>query len=161
MTVSIEALRNSQTSSPKRISELQINSRALLFNAVHDIVFSTTSNAVVHVAALKAYRAIKATKLTDQLIARADFSGMLQPNLECIRITEAILQHLSANNIALDFINPSHEGGVIIEFTSGGSYFLIEIFNDSDIVLLKRDGDNRVAYDLEENNIISTLKELA
>lgn len=40
-------------------------------------------------------------------------------------------------------VNPSLDGGVIFEFFKNESYYLLEIFNDGDIVFLERRGSTR------------------
>lgn len=69
------------------------------------------------------------------------------PNSECVTNSYTILSYLDSFNINVDFINPIGEGGIIIEFHKNGIYHMFEVYNDSDLVLLKRDGDKREVFD--------------
>jgi hypothetical protein len=63
-------------------------------------------------------------------------------------------------SVNLEFVNPSPDGGVIIEFYESGVYFLIEFFDDGDIVLLRRDEENTKTWDFTSSNqVLIQLKE--
>lgn len=73
--------------------------------------------------------------------------GLPDPNSECVTNSYTIISYLDSFNIKVDFINPIVEGGVMIEFNKNGIYHMFEIYNDGDIILLKRDGNKREVFD--------------
>ena len=56
-------------------------------------------------------------------------------------------------------VSPSPDGGVMIEKITSNNYFLIEFYNDGDIVFLKRKPDGqREAFDLEFEELLEKIE---
>lgn len=87
---------------------------------------------------------------------------MMETTIETARpnLIDQTLKFLSALDIAPDFVNPSQEGdSTIIEFTVREKYYMVEVYDDGDIVLLTHDkGVNRVhVWDLTSDNYLQKL----
>lgn len=61
----------------------------------------------------------------------------------------SLLYLISSKNIKPDMINISPEGGIIFEFFNSNKYYMLEFYNDADIVYLERDNtlNQRRVYD--------------
>ncbi len=66
--------------------------------------------------------------------------------------TSKFLFRLSSYSINAHYVNPSHNGGIIIEFNKGNIFSVVEIFNDEDVVFLTRNKDKRKVWDLNLSN---------
>lgn len=108
--------------------------------------------------------AIKTLTLNNSLMSRiidkARKSGFEIPNSFSTSNGETILEYLNNKSIIPHFVNPSQTGGLIIEFFHSSTYFMIDIGNDEDIVVLTNLSGNRKAWDLKRDTYISKLDEL-
>lgn len=77
------------------------------------------------------------------------------PN-ECL--PDETIDYLQNLGITPDFINPTQEGGLMIEFQAEGVYHMVEFFSDGDIVFLKRGAKATEAWDLTSSNYLPKLK---
>lgn len=84
--------------------------------------------------------------------------GFDVPNDEVINLAYSTLENIERYYFSILFINPSSDGGIIIELNRAGIYYLIELFNDGDIVFLKRDGENREVFDLDKEGLFELIK---
>lgn len=62
------------------------------------------------------------------------------------------------DNYKIEHINPTFDGGMMIEFTKHKSCYLLEIFNDGDVVFLIRSNDQRAVWDLTHDNFLEKVK---
>ena len=76
------------------------------------------------------------------------------PKEEVFDRTKELLYALSKKGIKPMFINPSVDGGIMVEFEDKGIYRMVEIDNEDDIVLLIRDKEKTEAFDLTPRNYL-------
>jgi hypothetical protein len=77
----------------------------------------------------------------------------IEPPSDAVRNqTFKFLTKLNNYSLTADFINPSHDGGIIIEFKKEDNFCVLEIFNDQEVVFLIRNNNTRKAWDLNHNN---------
>ncbi len=78
----------------------------------------------------------------------------IEPPSELVKkYASNFLLKLSTNySINAHFVNPSHNGGIIIEFNKENIFSIVQIFNDEDVVVLIRSNNKRKAWDLNLNN---------
>ncbi len=81
--------------------------------------------------------------------------GIERPNSFAESQAIDILNYLNNKKIAVDFVNPSNDGGLILEIYLGSDYYLIEVYNDKDIVFLSRKSGGQKIYDTNSENIFS------
>jgi hypothetical protein len=96
-------------------------------------------------------------KRVENTIVKAHTLGLDVPSYKVLYTASLTLEKLNELKFSVDFINPSQDGGVILELNRHGHYFLIEIFNDGDIVLLKRNGENREVFDLDRKSLFELI----
>jgi hypothetical protein len=82
----------------------------------------------------------------------ADRYGVEPPNDAVKNEAFKFLTKLNNYSLTADFINPSHDGGIIIEFTKENVFCVLEIFNDKEVVFLIRKDNIRKAWDLNHND---------
>ena len=87
--------------------------------------------------------------------ARADNRPL--PKQEVISRAKALLYSLIQKEIKPKFINPSVEGGIIVEFENKGIYYMAEIDNEDDIVFLVRGKEKTKAFDLTPENYLDQI----
>ena len=100
------------------------------------------------------------TWIKDQLNivkSNATVDNRPMPKIEVFDRTEALLCALLRKGIRPNFINPSVEGGVIVEFENKGIYYMAEIDNEDDIVLLIRDKERTKAFNLSPENYLDQI----
>lgn len=98
-------------------------------------------------------------KTGEMLTTRALESNFKAPNFWAVEHAQRALDLLNSKNISQEFLNPSPEGGIIIEFYNNDNYYLIEFFNDEEVVFLKRDPNKRRStWDLTSNNYLNTIE---
>lgn len=68
-----------------------------------------------------------------------------------------VLKFIESSESKLLFLNPLEDGGLMIEFENSGKYFLVEIANNNEMILLKR-GDTSEAVDLTPTNFINEIQ---
>ena len=75
------------------------------------------------------------------------------PSPLAIRLALQIVSHGTPYDILPDAVGPSPDGGIMLEFRAGGKYFLIDIYNDGDIVLLRENehGEMRTTQESEKD----------
>ncbi|GEM_PF-3928497 len=96
-------------------------------------------------------------RLVESALRKAGEFEMEIPNQKVLNLTNSVLKKIISQGFLIDFINPSVEGGIILELDRYGIYYLIEFFNDGDIVFLKRNGDNREVFDLDEEGLFEQI----
>jgi hypothetical protein len=164
MTIAIEKINKSQSVSHSKISPLGIGMVAALTFCAPTINSQartySASEKKIHIAKLKEVGIIQTMSSVQHKIKNVEFE---KPNLEIMEISKNIIKKLSLKNVNLDFVNPSHDGGMIIEFQLKNTYHLIELFNDGDIVLLKRNIDTkkREVFDLDEKSLTQFIAKLS
>ena len=57
-------------------------------------------------------------------------------------------------------VNASADEGIIFEFLKGDKYYLIEFYNDGDIVYLKRENTKSEAFDITNAELEGIIKEI-
>ena len=78
--------------------------------------------------------------------------GIEPPNEAVKNEAFRFLTRLNNYSLTADYINPSHDGGIIIEFTKDNIFSVLEIFNDNDVVFLMREDNSRKVWDLNHSN---------
>jgi hypothetical protein len=78
--------------------------------------------------------------------------GIEPPNEGVKNEAFRFLARLNNYSLTADYINPSHDGGIIIEFTKDNIFCVLEIFNDNDVVFLMRENNSRKVWDLNNSN---------
>ena len=78
---------------------------------------------------------------------------------ETSSLPDKTIEFLDDLGIVPDFINSSQEDSLIIEFTAGGNYHLVEFFSDGEIVLLIKGDSGTDAWDLTSSNYYQKLKQ--
>lgn len=82
------------------------------------------------------------------------------PSLYSILVAKTITGVLSDKGIYNAKVSPSPDGGVMLELIIEGEYYLIEIYNDGDLVFLVRSVDGkREAYDFDLKSLIEEILE--
>lgn len=99
-------------------------------------------------------------KRVENTIVKAHTLELEVPSYKVLYIASLTLEKLNVLKFSVDFINPSQDGGVILELNRHGHYYLIEFFNDGDIVLLKRNGENREVFDLDRESLFELIGEI-
>jgi hypothetical protein len=66
---------------------------------------------------------------------------------------------LADQGVTPDFINPSQEDSLIIEFTADSKYYMAEFYNDGEIILLVRGNNGRDIWGLNSDNYLKKLKQ--
>ena len=100
------------------------------------------------------------TWINDQLSvvkSNAALDGRPLPKIEVSDRAEALLYALLRKGIRPKFINPSVEGGIIVEFENKGVYHMAEIDDEDDIVFLIRDEEKTKAFDLTPENYLDQI----
>ena len=120
----------------------------------------STSDRKIHPVAIKEHFTAIANRSVSRLNRKALELEVESPSGWAIDVSKKIIKHLAAKNAQVEFLNPSQDGGVVLEFTISDTYLLIEVFNDKDIVFLKRKNKNRDVYDATEKNIFKLIDEL-
>lgn len=93
--------------------------------------------------------------LEELLISHNDIDE--KPNGSSINVAKQIIGFLHEKLDEL-LVSPSPDGGVMLELQENGHYFLIEIFNDGDIVYFKRSADGkRESYDVTTEEVIEKI----
>lgn len=71
------------------------------------------------------------------------------PNSKAVHLAHRVLNELRIKRIEPTQIKPTPDESIVFEFLINNSYRLIEVFNDGDMVFLKRDlKGNREAFDI-------------
>ncbi len=91
---------------------------------------------------------------------KAKILGVDCPKKDVIEFSSIVFDKLTEQGFIFDFINPSKEGGVILESSKDGVYYLFEFFNDGDIVFLKRNGQNREVFDLDKKGLLQVIDKI-
>lgn len=117
----------------------------------------TVSDSNIHIAAIKENNENHIKKFLNQVKNNAINSGIEVPNDWAVDTAKSVVTHLYSKIPEIDFINPSHEGGIVIEYHIEEHYFLIEIYNDYDIVFLKRKGGTREVFDTDIDGIFELI----
>lgn len=91
-------------------------------------------------------------------LENSNVMGIAKPDVWACVLASKILEYIEGRSIEVSFVNPSHEGGVVIEFYLNNTYYLIEIYNDKDLVFLIKEKDNTRAYDTSEYDIYDLLE---
>lgn len=89
--------------------------------------------------------------------SNAAVDGRLSPKREVFDKTETLLYALLKKGVKPKFINPSIEGGIVVEFENKGIYYMAEIDNEDDIVFLIRDEERTKAFDLTPENYLDQI----
>ena len=89
--------------------------------------------------------------------SNASVDGRLSPKREVFDKTETLLYALLQKGVKPKFINPSIEGGIVVEFKNKGIYYMAEIDNEDDIVFLIRDEKRTKAFDLTPENYLDQI----
>lgn len=98
-------------------------------------------------------------KKIDNLKSQAKKEKNLLPNDWSIDLTRKVINKLlKEKKVELEFLNPSNEGGTLIEFYHNDIRYTLEIFNDQEIVILYRKNGKRKAFDSNENDIFDFIE---
>lgn len=92
------------------------------------------------------------------VISIAKQNGVNLP-VNIIDFPDKTLAILKAKGITPDFINPTQDNSLMIEFKVDGIYHMAEFHTDGDIVLLKKSSDELEAWDLRSGNYFDKLIE--
>jgi hypothetical protein len=79
------------------------------------------------------------------------------PKQEVVNRAKALLYSLLQEEIKPKFINPSVDGGIIVEFENKGIYYMTEMDNEDDIIFLIRDEKKTRAFDLNSENYLDQI----
>lgn len=93
-------------------------------------------------------------------LENANLMGIEMPGVWACVLASKILEDIEDHSIEVSFVNPSHDGGVVIEFYLNDTYYLIEVYNDKDLVFLIKEKDSTRAYDTGEYEIYDLLEQL-
>ncbi|NVJ46462.1 MAG: hypothetical protein HWE07_05015 [Cytophagia bacterium] len=96
----------------------------------------------------------------EETIEKAKVLGIDSPGKDTLELSSLVFMKLKNQDFSIDFINPSREGGVILESSKDGTYYLFEFFNDGDIVFLKRNGQNREVFDLDKRGLLEAIEKI-
>ena len=89
--------------------------------------------------------------------SNAAVDGRLSPKREVFDRTGTLLYALLKKGVKPKFINPSIEGGIVVEFENKGIYYMAEIDNEDDIVFLIRDEERTKAFGLNPENYLDQI----
>lgn len=94
--------------------------------------------------------------IMSKLRKRAQVNHFPLPTDRVLEITQNLLFALKEKSLFPQFINPSSEGGVVVEYTHSEKYLIVEIINNGEIALLRRNNvsNQSEAFDLDENNLV-------
>jgi hypothetical protein len=98
--------------------------------------------------------------LKRDLLSKARKLGLDVPNEWALNLTENIIKKLKFCGINPEFVNPHGEGGVMIEFFQRNDVYLIEVYNDQEIVYLIDSNDQISTFDLDETGLNRKLNTL-
>jgi len=93
-------------------------------------------------------------------VEKARDLGIDAPSKNVLESCSLVISMLNRKGFNIDFINPSKDGGVILELTKDSVYYLFEFFNDGDIVFLKRNGQSREVFDLDKKSLIEYIQKI-
>jgi len=106
---------------------------------------------------LKAFKYLKSLRDTDINWGEEYFS---MPSNEALQASYSLLNDIVNKTFMPDLIGPSDEG-VIFEFLRNGRYFLIEIYNNGEIIFLRRNRDSlSEAFEINSENKDTFLNEI-
>ena len=164
MSITVDKINKSQSVAHSKISPSAIGVMTAL--SFCSPVIATTNNDIhnsserrIHTVKIREVGVNQTISIVNKKIQAVDFN---KPNSKTMEITKKIVGQFGIKNIPLDFLNPSHDGGMILEFHIGNDYHLIELFNDGDIVLLKRNNqrNQREVFDLDEKSLFEFVNSL-
>ncbi|MEO5931160.1 MAG: hypothetical protein ABIR47_14605 [Candidatus Kapaibacterium sp.] len=86
-----------------------------------------------------------------ELPANWDQRGAEAASELAVRLAKRFLSRVGQYRILPSAVGPSPEGGIMLEFRFGSRYFLLDIYNDGDIVFLREheNGDTRATEEAE------------
>lgn len=88
-----------------------------------------------------------------KLKRNATVNGFPLPNERTLELTSDLIKSLRQKKLTPQFVNPSPEGGAIVEYFNEGKYLIVEIINNGEIALVRKSDNNTEAFDLEEANL--------
>lgn len=83
------------------------------------------------------------------------------PSEWSLDLSEIVIDKLKFFGVTPKFINPLGEGGVLIEFFNDEDSYVIEIYNDKNIVYLIDSSNGMIAYDLNKEELIQKMDKLS
>ena len=155
--LTVDEVNKSQSSTllPKVVLACILYGASPSVGEVQNITFSDKR---VHVAALANIPKANENSVLENARNRAMKMNITSPEQWSLDRGNDLLRLLQRLNIKTEFVNPSHEGGLVVEFLKSDAYYLVEIFNDEDIVFLRR-ANERMAWDLTEDNFIQKIEQ--
>lgn len=81
-----------------------------------------------------------------------------RPSEWVLDVSFHILDYIKGKSIPVEFVNPSHDGGIVIEVYKNAEYHLLEVYNDKDIVYLIKAKEGTRVYDTNKNDILTFLE---
>ena len=88
------------------------------------------------------------------IIKKAIENGYPVPNKEILDDVYKLIGELEKRDVNIMFVNPSIEGGIILEFEKNQKYYILDYDNNEEIGFLVRQLLKRWAYDLNKNTFI-------
>lgn len=85
--------------------------------------------------------------MEESLRLKAKSLGYPEASLSAIQEACSVLKTLDMLGYGITFVNPSEDGGVMIEGRKRGSRVCVELFNDGRFVTLSAEGDGRLIVD--------------
>ena len=80
------------------------------------------------------------------------------PSEEVVKSIRNLLIKLDSSNIIQKFINPSIEGGIVLEFEKDNKYFIVDYGNNGEIgLVIRNEKGKRWAFDLNKKNFIKDI----
>lgn len=154
--LSVDEINNSQsTVLPKVVLACILYGMSPTVGEVKNITFSDKS---FHVGALKEISKANENIFLETARNKAVKMGIVGPCQWSLDRGKDLIKLLDKFDIKTEFVNPSHDGGLVVEFFKRQTYYLVEIYNDEDIVFLKR-AEKREAWDLTEDNFIQEIEQ--
>ena len=125
-----------------------VSDRSKGLSNIH-VEFATTT--------LREQKSTWAENKLNAVVKNAKIDKRLLPSKEVVNRSEKLLYALLEKTIKPKFINPSFEGGIIIEFEKDETYYMAELDNEGDIVFLIRNNNGVQAFDLTPDNYLDQI----